>query len=339
LRSLYPFAHEIIVVEGASHNAAPAATVDGHSIDGTLDLLRRFKIEEDLEDKLTIVTAEDHGYSNGFWPGEKDEQSNAYARRASGDFLWQVDVDEFYHAEDIRRVATLLVSRPEISGVSFCWKNFWGGFGYLVDGWDYRDLVRRMGGIRRIFRWRPSYYYAAHRPPTVLDEKGRDLFELNWISSDETAKMRIYCYHYGMVLPTQARQKTIYYKNLLPVCHDMPKWYQEIFLELRQPFNILHGTNPPSWLVRFRGTHPTAINSLLDDCRRNIVNLERRPVADIESLLSSWRYWTATFLLHYLYYFVQPLSRALRYHRDTDRNLLLRVSKLLRRIKACRYRG
>lgn len=43
LRSLYPFAHEIIVVEGASPNAAHAATPEGHSLDRTLDILHRFK--------------------------------------------------------------------------------------------------------------------------------------------------------------------------------------------------------------------------------------------------------------------------------------------------------
>ena len=48
LRSLYRFAHEIIVVEGASEHAADVATEDGHSVDGTLEVLHRFKAEEDL---------------------------------------------------------------------------------------------------------------------------------------------------------------------------------------------------------------------------------------------------------------------------------------------------
>ncbi|MCA0341569.1 MAG: glycosyltransferase family 2 protein [Proteobacteria bacterium] len=84
LRSLYPFAHEIIVVEGAAPAAAAIATADGHSADGTLADLHRFKTAEDPEGKLTIITAEDEGYPNGFWPGEKHEQSRAYAKRATG---------------------------------------------------------------------------------------------------------------------------------------------------------------------------------------------------------------------------------------------------------------
>ena len=104
LRSLYPFAHEIIVVEGAVPGAAGASTPDGHSSDGTLDVLREFQSVEDPHRRVQVVTAEDEGHPNGFWPGEKDEQSQAYARRATGDYLWQVDIDEFYTERDMRLV-------------------------------------------------------------------------------------------------------------------------------------------------------------------------------------------------------------------------------------------
>ena len=100
LRALYPFAHQIIVVEGAVPAAARIATPDGHSTDSTLKTLWEFKLQEDPLDKLTIITAEDEDYPDGFWPGEKHEQSQAYASRATGDYLWQVDIDEFYKPED-----------------------------------------------------------------------------------------------------------------------------------------------------------------------------------------------------------------------------------------------
>jgi len=340
LRSLYPFAHQIIVVEGASRNAAASASADGHSVDGSLTVLRRFKIEEDPENKLTIVTAEDRGYANGFWPGEKDEQSDAYARRATGDYLWQVDIDEFYRAEDIHRVVHLLAARPEVSGVSFHWKNFWGGFDYLVDGWDYRDLVENMGGIRRVFRWGNGYHYSAHRPPTVMDDKSRDLFNLNWFSADETARLGIYCYHYGMVLPAQAKQKTVYYTSFIAECDDMPQWYQETFVTLRRPFNILHGVKPPSWLLRFRGEHPAEINLMIEDAAHHIVDLELRPNADIEALLNSWRYRAATLWLHCLYFIVPAVLRVVRQGWCSFRDLFIPqpARKLLRRTRAAMHR-
>ncbi len=65
LRALYPFAHQIIVVEGAAPAAAKIATPEGHSSDGTLETLMDFKVQEDPEGKLIIVTAEDEGHPNG----------------------------------------------------------------------------------------------------------------------------------------------------------------------------------------------------------------------------------------------------------------------------------
>ena len=96
IRALYPHAHEIIIAEGACEGARNIATADGHSRDGTLELLRRIKRLEDPENKITIVTAEDEGHTDGFWPGEKHEQCRAFAKRATGNYLWQVDIDEFY---------------------------------------------------------------------------------------------------------------------------------------------------------------------------------------------------------------------------------------------------
>ena len=79
LRSLYPFAHEIIIVEGAVPGASLVATEDGHSIDGTLAALKSFKSSEDPENKIRIIQ------KDGFWR-EKDEMSFAYAENATGDY-------------------------------------------------------------------------------------------------------------------------------------------------------------------------------------------------------------------------------------------------------------
>ncbi len=72
LRALYPFANEIIVVEGAALGAAHHATPQGHSSDGTLEVLKDFIRLEDPAGKVTVVTAEDEGSPDGFWPGRED---------------------------------------------------------------------------------------------------------------------------------------------------------------------------------------------------------------------------------------------------------------------------
>lgn len=159
LRALYPHAHQIIVAEGASPLAAHAATPDGHSIDGTLEELRRFQREEDPENKLIVVTAEDEGLPNGFWPGEKDQQSRAYAQRASGDWLWQIDIDEFYQPADIERVKDYLARNPETTCLTFRAHHFWGGFDYELRGglfYHPRFQGELWGVYRRLFKWGPG---------------------------------------------------------------------------------------------------------------------------------------------------------------------------------------
>lgn len=56
LRQIYPLAHEIIVVEGASQYARDVADENGHSLDGTLRALWEFKEQEDPEDKVKIIS-------------------------------------------------------------------------------------------------------------------------------------------------------------------------------------------------------------------------------------------------------------------------------------------
>lgn len=285
LRSLYPFAHEIIVVEGAAPGARNIATADGHSRDGTLETLRRFKADEDPDGKLQIVTAEDDGHPDGFWPGEKDEQSQAYARRATGDYLWQVDIDEFYLAEDMERVFAMLQADPDIDAMTFRQITFWGGLDYVVDGWYLR---RGAADYHRLFRWGPGYAYATHRPPTVLDDHGRDVRAGHWLDAATTAERGIALYHYSLLLPKQVLEKCDYYATA-DWAHRTGaiEWANEAFLSLHRPFRVHNVFAYPSWLERYRGRHPEQVTRMVDDLRAGGGPDALRQTADIERLLDS----------------------------------------------------
>jgi len=45
--------------------------------------------------------------------------SEAYAKRATGDWLWQVDADEFYLPGDMEQIVSLLHSQPWITKYPF----------------------------------------------------------------------------------------------------------------------------------------------------------------------------------------------------------------------------
>jgi len=253
LRSLYPFAFQIIVVEGACPAAAKVATTNGHSKDGTLERLLRFKEEEDPDNKLVIVTAELDGHTDGFW-SEKDEMSRAYARRATGNYLWQVDSDEFYKPEDMRVVLKMLESDPSISEASFRTLTFWGGLNYRVDG-----VLLRLGDqdFHRLFSWKPGYRYLTHRPPTVVDECGENVKNVKNISADQLAQKGIFLYHYEYLLPIQVENKAEYYSNA-PHCQGLrpdQRWVSECYMNISKPFRVHNIYRWLSWLEKFAGSH------------------------------------------------------------------------------------
>ncbi len=304
LRALYPFAHQIIVVEGAAPGAAGIATANGHSRDGTLQELRRFAREEDPDDKLVVVTAEDCGHENGFWPGEKDEQSCAYAVRATGEYLWQVDVDEFYLDADMRRILARLLADPTISAVTFPTLTFWGDPGVVADSWYLR---RGAADYHRLFKWGPGYTYVSHRPPTVCDDLSRDTRSVNWLDARAVARMGIAMYHYSLLLPLQVTEKVDYYYNGLyrDLTEGIRRWLADSYLTLRRPYRVHNVYRYPSWLQRFDGPHPCQIEHMMADIVNGTVTAALRPPDDAECLLRSPKYRAGRELLK----LAEPLDR------------------------------
>jgi hypothetical protein len=285
IRALYPYAHQIIVVEGAAPGAVNIATPDGHSRDGTLEVLRRMQAEEDPDGKLTVVTAEDDGHPDGFWPGEKHEQSQAYARRATGDYLWQVDIDEFYLPADIERVLERLAAAPEVDGMSFRQVTFWGGLGYVADGWYLR---RGAADYHRLFRWGPGFEYATHRPPTVRDDTGRDLRTGTWLDAATTAGWGVRLYHYSLLLPKQVIEKCDYYATASWARRKgAVEWANDAYLQLKRPFRVHNVFAYPSWLERYDGTHPGEVVAMMDRLAAGDAGIALRRTDDIERLLDA----------------------------------------------------
>jgi hypothetical protein len=318
LRSIYPFAHEIIVVEGAHTRAGPAATPDGHSVDGTLDSLRAFKRDEDPEDKLRIVTRD------GFWPDvdeltlgtgkTRTSQCRAYAERATGDYLWQIDIDEFYRPQDMSAVVAMLAADPSITAVSFPFLDFWARPGYAVGSWKYR----RKGVAHRLFRWGPGYCYLSHNPPTVLDETGRDLRRIHAIAPAAMAGRGVRMYHYSYLFPVQVVRKARMYEAERPDFWPRASaWASDAYLALNRPYRVDQHYWLPSWLERFDGDHPPEIERLMRDVESGILPVDLRHTDDIERLLSSWWYPLGASVLERL----EPFDRAWSYARPRLVNL------------------
>lgn len=326
LRSIYPFAHEIIVVEGGHEDAKSVCTHDGHSIDTTLESLNKFKEEEDTQNKLTIITR------NGFWP-KKDElgrsrtpQSRAYAERATGDYLWQIDIDEFYRKEDMEFIINMLKKRPEITAITFPTYSFWGNINYISDSWPLR---RGAQYFNRLFKWSAKYRYLTHEPPTVIDENGKDLHEKHWISGERMKRKNIYMYHYSLLFPWQVEQKLKVYQDEKPEYYSgIVEWAQNNYFRLGNPLRVHNLYNFPSWLERFKGTHPEQVICMMRDIREGKVKAELRETDDIEQLLSCKRYRLNIVLLK----IGNPLERVLtQFYRI--KNIPSRIRKIRHKLK------
>jgi len=318
LRALYPYAHEIIVAEGACEGARAVATPDGHSRDGTLDVLRQFKLDEDPEGKVQIVTAEDEGHPNGFWPGEKHEQSQAYAKRATGHYLWQVDIDEFYMPGDMERVLKTLHTHSDITAMSFKQIQFWGGLDYFVDSW----YLRRLGEeFHRLFKWKEGYRYITHRPPTVVTDCGIDTRDQKWLDAYEMESRDIRLYHYSFILPKQVREKAEYYgASTWAKRPEMVTWAQKAFFELEWPFHVHSVYDSPAWLERYDGNHPPQIIRLMEDIEVGCIDVELRATGDIDALIDARWYRLGRMGLKML----EPFNRYLHRSRLVSRLRRLR---------------
>jgi len=326
LRSIYPFAYEIIVVEGGHVDAKSVCTNDGHSIDGTLETLYRFKKEEDTENKLTIVT------KDGFWP-KKDElgndrtpQSRAYAERATGDYLWQVDIDEFYKNEDMMKVVKLISENPEITAITFPTYTFWGDISYTADSFYLR---RGAMYYHRLFKWSEKYRYLTHEPPTVIDENGIDLRKKKWISGKKMKRKGIFMFHYSLLFPWQVEQKVKVYQDEKPVFYsEVIHWAENNYFKLGNPFRVHNLYRFPSWLERFNGKQPDEVVCMIRDIKEGKVEARLRRTDDIEAIVDSGGYRIRIILIK-----IGSHLKQLAFHLKRIKNIPNRIRKILLKAK------
>jgi hypothetical protein len=297
LRSLYRFAHEIIIVEGATKNAKSISTHDGHSIDYTLKSIAEFIHDEDTEKKVKLIT------KDGFWE-EKNEMSQAYSSIASGNYLWQVDIDEFYLEEDIEKVVSILKQDSSITAISFKTLPFWGGIKYIEEG-------PILGDFHRLFKFGSGYKYINHRPPTVVDSQERNLRNINWLDGAiMQSKYNIYLYHYYLVFPLQAKAKADYYSNTFK--KNYIAWLNNNYLNLKNPFHVGDNFESISWLKRYSGKHPRQILEMMDAIKDKVIDIKERDNSDVERILKSPTYIISTCFLRFYFKFIIKCKRLVK---------------------------
>jgi len=242
IQNIYPFAHEIIIVEGATKSVnhywdgnTTSLTKNGKSTDNTIEYIKMFS---DPDHKIQLIE------SCGFWDG-KTTMCNEYAKRATGDYIWQLDNDEFFHHQDIKTIISLLKNeKPD--AIHFFANHFFGDFNHCID--------ERGDGIwgndipwRRIFRHIPNKsHWLSHEPPNYICN-GIVCNEGKLINKYDTLKMGIKMYHYSYITKNQASFKDVFFNQ----SNNLKEWEQ--FQTNKN--TTAHG----SQVYLFEGSHPKII--------------------------------------------------------------------------------
>jgi len=127
--------------------------------------------------------------------------------------LWQVDVDEFWTAEQICTSRQLFLDHPDKTA-AFYWCRFFVGKGLLVSS---RNCYSQNPAFEWLRTWRYTHgcRWQAHEPPQLHfpnpDGTTIDLASLNPFTHAETEEKGLVFQHFAYLLPQQLRFKESYY--------------------------------------------------------------------------------------------------------------------------------
>ena len=249
LECVYPFAEQILIAEGPVQFWQDEGKTT--SEDNTNEILRNFP---DPDGKIKIV----HGQFS-----EKDEQCNAYMQFLNDDidYFWQIDSDELWKAEDVKKIIKVLEKEKYTSvDVKSC--SFYGGFDRYIGGFE-----RQKGNFHRIFKVYPGSRWLTHRPPTMGHLKGKATLPSKHLDGDTLYnEYGVQMYHYSYVFPEQVRNKIYYYRAKVSLSKCIDNYFDLVYLnwvqgneENRVFVESFWNGVPSAKTEPFTGTHPKSI--------------------------------------------------------------------------------
>ena len=262
LKAVYPYAHEVIIVEGAVEQCLFAANEDGSSKDGTVEFIKSFP---DPDNKIKLI--------QGIWP-EKCEMQDEALKHTTGDWIWLVDSDEVYCKSDFEKIINLVDNDDSIFQVNFFnfmfWKNsFEWNFTapeFQTDAWSKR----------RLFKFAPGAKFISHRPPQIEYPEGV-ILGTRLVTGAETVAMGIRFCHYSYVFECQMKQRCELYKRYKwgGEWDKMNEWYQNCWLpwtpenrlEIEEKQNVVP-IFKDSYTLPFEGVHPAVVRDFIERVRR-----------------------------------------------------------------------
>lgn len=226
----------MVIVEGATEQMKPWAN-DGRSTDSTNDILDDLLAE--FKDRVIVLRK-----NGGYW--DKIEMCDLALSACQMGPLWQIDCDEFYDTEAMRRMTEFAHANPAITDFEFWGRHFYGGFHHHT-----RMLAEEWGNTppwRRLFRY-DGLPWITHAPPR-LKRCGPDVV----MERDATRSgFGIELFHYGYVWRSQVIEKSIYHN--VPV--ELQRWDRFVSTGVWWDDGKIHK------IERYDGPHPVDVGSFV----------------------------------------------------------------------------
>ena len=263
LEQVYPFAEQILIAEGPVEYWQRQGRTT--STDDTNKILDNFP---DPDNKIKIV----HGQFN-----EKDDQCKAYMQYINDDidYIWNLDSDETYKTEDLKKIVSFLESyQPTSVGVRSC--SFYGGFDDYLTGFELAT-----DNFLRIFKYVKGATWLTHRPPTISYPPNVDIVERHVDSDTLYDLLGVQMYHYSYVFPDQVHKKVSYYKDSVSKELCIDNYFTRVYLPwvsgeremVESEFYGVHEFKPhvrgQCFTNKFDGEHPYSI-------QKNITTLKSK---------------------------------------------------------------
>jgi FkbM family methyltransferase len=177
----------------------------GLSVDGTTKYLDVLKKE--FSDRITIYRPP----AGKFWDG-KLEMVNASLKQIQEEcLLWQIDADELWTAEQIKRARSLFLAHPQKTAALFrC--HYFVGPELVVTSHD--TYGNRSDEWLRVWRYQPGDKWTSHEPPKLARRNAageeQDVASSPF-TQDETEAEGLVFDHYAYASEVQVRFKENYY--------------------------------------------------------------------------------------------------------------------------------
>jgi len=173
-------------------------TLDGKSTDNTCSIIKEY-----IKDKPKFFLKE----ANRFWDGKTNMLNYWFYKNSpiyEVDYVWQIDVDEFYTNENIKKIINLLITEQP-SRVDFFANHFWGDFNHCIDERSDGVWANQIPWMR-IFKINKDSRWISHEPPNMHFNEYEKI-----ISKYETLKLKIKLDHYSYVTYDQVSFKSKFY--------------------------------------------------------------------------------------------------------------------------------